>query len=520
MPYFSKKLYNLFVMIWLKDIISILYPELLVLLALILAILLSTSKNKSLIWLTSLILLLSGLVHIVKTQLPLKEPIQILSGMFIADNLSIVFRTLILLISILVILGSVKYSEGFTHKSEFMIVLLSAILGAMFLAGANDLITLFVALETMGLSSILLVGYSKYDLRSNEASLKYLLNSASASAIFLFGLSILYGICGSTHFYEIKYKLLQQSLNGNLNISIISVMIVLIIGGLAFKLGGAPMHMWSPDVYEGAPTPVTAFLSIISKSAGLVISIRILFNLFDFAVNSWQPIIVIISILSMIIGNFVALSEVISKASIKRLMAYSSIAQIGYILSGLALAKPETVSASIFYMIVYSIMNIGAFLCIIGFGNEANSDNISDYAGLAKKRPLLAFAFAICLFNLAGLPVPPAGFIAKFILFKVSFSAGSLGVILGSIGLVTTILSIYYYSFVAKLMIVDEPSEAVLKIDSNPLALGASKELNTAISFALAGIFALVFVSSSILKYSDKTANGLASIEHIISYKK
>lgn len=507
-------------MLWIKDIISILYPELLVLLALILAIILSTTKNKSLIWLSSVILMLSGLVHIIKTQLHLIDPIQILSGAFIADNLSILFRGLILLISILVIFGSIKYSEGFIHKSEFMIALLSAVLGAMFLVGANDLITLFVALETMGLSSIILIGYSKYDKRSNEAAIKYLLNSASASAIFLFGLSILYGLCGSTHFYEIKYKLLQNFINGNLSTSVVVVMIALIIGGLGFKLAGAPLHMWSPDVYEGAPTPVTAFLSTVSKAAALVISIRILFGLFDFAIYTWQPIVIFISVLSMLIGNFVALAEVIQKASIKRLMAYSSIAQIGYMLIGLALGKEETISASIFYMVIYSIMNIGAFLCIIAFGNEANSDSISDYSGLVKKRPLLTFAFAVCLFNLAGLPIPPAGFIAKFILFKSSFEAGSFGIVLGSIGLITTILSIYYYSYVAKTMIVDEPSKAVLEMDTSKITLGKSKELNAAILFALAGIFILSIKSNPILKYSAKTTKGLSSIEQLLSFKK
>ncbi len=507
-------------MMWIKDVVSILYPELLVLLALILSVFLSTSKNKSLIWLTSTILLLSGLVHIIKTQIPLLEPVQVLGGMFIADNLSILFRTLILFSSILLILGSIKYTEGFVHKSEFMIILLSAILGAMLLSGANDMISLFVALETMGLSAIMLVGYSKYDKRSNEASLKYLLNSASASAIFLFGLSLLYGLCGSTHFYEIKFKLLQSFLNGTVNISIISVMLVLIIGGIAFKLGGAPLHMWSPDVYEGAPTPATAFLSTISKAAAFVISIRILFNLFDFAAYSWKPIIIVISILSMLIGNFVALSQAINKASIKRLMAYSSIAQIGYILIGLALCKPETISASIFYMVIYSIMNMGAFLCIMAFGNEANSDNISDYAGLAKKRPLLAFAFAVCLFNLAGLPIPPAGFIAKFLLFKASFDAGNMGIILGSIALATTALSVYYYSYVAKVMIVDEPSQAVSEMDTNKDSLGKSKELNLAIAIAVTSVFLLAIVSNPILKYSAKTAQKLSSLEHIVTYKK
>ena len=199
-------------------------------------------------------------------------------------------------------------------------------------------------------------------------------------------------------------------------------------------------------------------------------------------------------------------------------MAYSSIAQIGYILIGLALASPEGISASIFYLIVYSTMNLGAFLCIIAFGNEANSDLINDYSGLAKKRPLLAFAFCICLFNLAGLPIPPSGFIAKFILFKTSFEAGLIGIILGSIALITTILSIYYYSYIAKLMLVNEPSNVVLEIDKNKESLGKSSELNAAIGIVVCAIFIVSIISNPILKLSSKTAFGISGTSHLIGY--
>ena len=507
-------------MFWLNDIISILYPELLVLLAIILAIFLSTSKFKDIIWITSIMLMLAGIVHILKYQFNLTFPIQILNGAFIADELSNIFRLVTLSTALLIVLGSVKYCEGFTHKSEFMILLLTAVLGIMILVSANDLITLFVALETLGLSSVMLIGYSKYDLRSNEASIKYLLNSASASAIFLFGLSILYGLCGSTQLHEIKYKLFHLANSGNLNQTTVLLILVLIIGGLGFKLASAPFHMWSPDVYEGAPTPVTAFLSVASKAAGFAISIRILFCVFGFAVNIWQPIIIVTSILSMLIGNLVALAQVINKSSIKRLMAYSSIAQAGYILIGLALAKPETISGSIFYIIIYSIMNLCAFLCIIAFGNEADSDLIEDYSGLIQKRPLLVFAFATSLFNLAGLPLPPAGFIAKFILFKASFEAGFMGIVLGTTALLTTIISIYYYLYIAKVMIVNEPSSVVSEMDTNKTSLGKSNELNAAISFALGAMFVISLISNPILLITNKTSQNISNRNQFISYKK
>ena len=506
-------------MFQLNDILSTLYPELMVLIALVIAIFLSNSKLKNFTWFTSIIFLIIASTYLITNQFNKVEQFQILGGMFIADNLSILFRLITLIIAIFIILGSVKYSEGFIHRSEFTIILLGAVLGIMFLVGANDLITLFVALETLGLSSILLAGFAKYDLRSNEAAIKYLLNSAGASAIFLFGLSIIYGLTGSTQFYEIKFQLSQLFNNGNLNESIILVVITLIISGLAFKLAAAPFHMWSPDVYEGAPTPVTAFLSVGSKAAAFAVSIRLLYVLFDFAISAWQPIIIALAILSMVVGNLVALGEVINKASIKRLMAYSSIAQIGYILIGLALAQDATISASIFYLIVYSIMNIGAFLCIIAFGNEANSDSIADYSGLIKAKPLLVFAFAVCLFNLGGLPIPPAGFIAKFILFKASFEAGFIGIVIGSIALITTIISIYYYSYIAKIMIVDKPSKAVEKIGSNLEALGKSGILNTAIALSIAGIFAAFILSYPLLKETNKTALDISNQEVYISAK-
>lgn len=501
----------------IKDIASVIYPEILLFTALLIAILFSTSKLKNYIWLTSSVLMLSGCIYLLQN--PVFKPIEILNGMFISDDLSFVFRFLTLIIALLITLGASRYSDGFVHKGEFMIILISAVIGIMFLAGANDLITIFVALETLSLGSIMLSGYSKYDLRSNESALKYLLNTASASGIFLFGLSIVYGLTGSTQLDDIRHKLIDLNNTNALNQNIVVIALILIIAGLAFKLGSAPMHMWSPDVYEGAPTPATAFLSVASKAGGFAITLRLLLIVFAFSAEAWRPIIIIISALSMLIGNLVALGEVLNNASIKRLMAYSSIAQVGYILMGVALNTHETVSASIFYLIVYSLMNIGAFLCIIAFGNEANSDIISDYSGLAKKKPLLAFAFAICLFNLAGLPIPPAGFIAKFILFKSAFEAGNMGILLGSIALITTILSVFYYLYIAKLMIVDKPSTAVLNIDSNKESLGPSFELNGAILVSITALFVLSIISNPILQHTDKLAKTLSYTSQVITFR-
>lgn len=501
----------------IEQIITTLYPELLVVLALIIAIFLANTPFKHFIWVFSVFLLSYGTIYILINQLNIDT--QILGGMYIADNLSTLFRLITLVTTVLIILGSIKYSEGFIHKSEFLIIMLSATLGIMFLVSANDLITLFVALETLGLSSIMLAGYSKYDTRSNEASLKYLLNSAGATAIFLFGFSLIYGMTGHTQFYAIKVSLLQLSNEGTLNSGFMLVSLILITAGIAFKLASAPLHMWSPDVYEGAPTPVTAFLSVTSKAAAFAIGIRLLIILFDFAAPVWQPLLIALAVFSMILGNMVALGEVLNKASIKRLMAYSSIAQIGYILIGLALGENNTVSASLFYLIIYSIVNLGAFLCIIAFGNEANSDSILSYSGLVQKRPLLALAFAACLFNLGGLPIPPAGFVAKFILLKASFEAGFIGIVLGLIALITTVVSIYYYSYIAKIMIVDSPSEDVISIDSNKYALGKSYVLNSAIAICVIGFFLAFLLSNPLLKATYKTTIAITKSKAAVGYK-
>ena len=502
---------------------SNLYPELLVSIAFFLTIVLISTKLKKLTPYISVFLLFLASFHIVKNQVyTLNKPAMFLKGMFILDNLTFIFKFLLLIVIALIILGSIKYSNNFAHKDEFLVLILGSTIGIMCLISSYDLISLFVALETVSLSSILLAGYSKYDSRSSEASLKYLLNSASASAIFLFGLAILYGITGQTQFNQIKNNLLIQANNETISLAIITLSLILILIGLAFKLAAAPMHMWSPDVYEGSPTPVTAFLAVASKIAGFVITLRLIFLIFDFSQAIWQPIICVIAILSMIIGNFVALGEVIKRASIKRLMAYSSIAQIGYVLIGIAVSTNTSVSASIFYMIAYSIVNLGAFLCIIAFGNESNSDSISDYAGLMNKRPLLALAFAVCLFNLAGLPIPPLGFIAKFILLKSAFESGFIGIVLGMIALITTILSIYYYSYIAKLMIVDSESSTVSNLDSSsglrPQAttLGNSRSLNAAILAIIVVVFIGTFVSHSVLNLADNaTAYTIGDSKHI-----
>lgn len=504
-------------MMLFKDIVPIIYPEILLVVALVIAIILSTTKFKGYIWIPTVSLMAAGCVFLLKNTI--SKPVEILNGAFVFDDLSYLFRILILIVAILITLGSNKYTEGFVHKGEFMVVLIASVIGAMFLASANDLITIFVALETLSLSSILLSGYSKYDSRSNEAALKYLLNSAAASAIFLFGLSIIYGLSGSTQLDEIKYKLIQLNNAGGLNQNILAIGLILIIGGLAFKLASAPIHMWSPDVYEGSPTPATAFLSVASKAGSFAITLRLLLIAFGFSFNLWQPLIIIISVLSMLVGNFVALGEVINKTSIKRLMAYSSIAQVGYLLIGVALNTHEAISASIFYIVIYSIMNLGAFLCIIAFGNESNSDSIPDYSGLAKKRPLLAFAFCICLFNLAGLPIPPAGFIAKFILFKSAFSAGNIGIFLGTIALITTILSVFYYLYIVKLMVIDKPSEVVLNMDSNKDSIGKSMELNTAILVSVAAVIVLSVICSPILQRTSTIAKTINYTKQVISHK-
>ena len=372
-------------------------------------------------------------------------------GEFEGDALSIAFRGVIALSATVTILMSIRYvQQAGTSLAEFIAILLSATLGGMFLSGANELVTIFISLETLSISSYLLTGYMKRDPRSNEAALKYLLIGASSSAVFLYGVSLLYGLSGGeTNLNAIAQGMVTLESGQSLGILIA---LVFAIAGIAFKISAVPFHQWTPDVYEGSPTPVVAFLSVGSKAAGFAMAIRLMTTAFPLVTEQWHFVFTALAILSLVLGNVVALTQ----TSMKRLLAYSSIAQAGFVMIGLIAGTDAGYASMIFYLLVYLFMNLGGFTCVILFTLRTGTDQISEYAGLYQKDPLLTLGLSICLLSLGGIP-PLAGFFGKIYLFWAGWQAGLYGLVL--LGLVASVVSIYYYIRVVKMMVVKEPQE-------------------------------------------------------------
>nr|YP_009975215.1 NADH-plastoquinone oxidoreductase subunit 2 [Drypetes diopa]QNK04557.1 NADH-plastoquinone oxidoreductase subunit 2 [Drypetes diopa] len=454
---------------------SFIFPECILIFGLILLLMIdSTSDQKDITWLyfissTSLVMSITALLLRWR-----EEPMISFSGNFQTNNFNEIFQFLILLCSTLCIPLSVEYIECTEMAiTEFLLFVLTATLGGMFLCGANDLITIFVAPECFSLCSYLLSGYTKKDVRSNEATMKYLLMGGASSSILIHGFSWLYGSSGG----EIE---LQEIVNGLINTQMynspgISIALIFITVGIGFKLSPAPSHQWTPDVYEGSPTPVVAFLSVTSKVAASASATRIFDIPFYFSSNEWHLLLEILAILSMIVGNLIAITQ----TSMKRMLAYSSIGQIGYVIIGIIVGDSNGGYASmITYMLFYISMNLGTFACIVLFGLRTGTDNIRDYAGLYTKDPFLALSLALCLLSLGGIP-PLAGFFGKLHLFWCGWQAGLYFLV--SIGLLTSVLSIYYYLKIIKLLMTGRNQEITPHVRNyrrSPLRSNNSIELS------------------------------------------
>nr|YP_009721554.1 NADH-plastoquinone oxidoreductase subunit 2 [Hylomecon japonica]YP_009721569.1 NADH-plastoquinone oxidoreductase subunit 2 [Hylomecon japonica]YP_010894612.1 NADH-plastoquinone oxidoreductase subunit 2 [Dicranostigma lactucoides]YP_010894626.1 NADH-plastoquinone oxidoreductase subunit 2 [Dicranostigma lactucoides]WRO36664.1 NADH-plastoquinone oxidoreductase subunit 2 [Hylomecon japonica var. dissecta]QGN05811.1 NADH-plastoquinone oxidoreductase subunit 2 [Hylomecon japonica]QGN05826.1 NADH len=454
---------------------SFIFPECILIFGLILLLMIdSTSDQKDIPWLyfissTSLVMSITALLFRWR-----EEPMISFSGNFQTNNFNEIFQFLILLCSTLCIPLSVEYIECTEMAiTEFLLFVLTATLGGMFLCGANDLITIFVAPECFSLCSYLLSGYTKRDVRSNEATTKYLLMGGASSSILVHGFSWLYGSSGG----EIE---LQEIVNGLINTQMynspgISIALIFITVGIGFKLSPAPSHQWTPDVYEGSPTPVVAFLSVTSKVAASASATRIFDIPFYFSSNEWHLLLEILAILSMILGNLIAITQ----TSMKRMLAYSSVGQIGYVIIGIIVGDSNDGYASmITYMLFYISMNLGTFACIVSFGLRTGTDNIRDYAGLYTKDPFLALSLALCLLSLGGLP-PLAGFFGKLHLFWCGWQAGLYFLV--SIGLLTSVVSIYYYLKIIKLLMTGRNQEITPHVRNyrrSPLRSNNSIELS------------------------------------------
>ena len=443
------------------------------------------------------------------------DPIAFL-GAFSGDALSVVFRGIIAISAAITVLMSIRYVEqSGTPLTEFLIILLTAAIGGMFLSGAAELVMIFVALETLSISSYLLTGYMKRDPRSNEAALKYLLIGAASSAIFLYGSSLLYGLSGG----ETQLSAIAAHIVGGEEPIGLIIALVFIIAGIAFKIAAVPFHQWTPDVYEGSPTPVVAFLSVGSKAAGFALAIRLLVTAFPAVSDQWHLGLAALAVLSMVLGNVVALAQ----TSMKRMLAYSSIGQAGFVMIGLVIGTDAGYSSMLFYLLIYLFMNLGGFTCVILFSLRTGTDEIVEYSGLYQKDPLLTLTLSICLLSLGGIP-PLAGFFGKIYLFWAGWQAGAYGLVL--IGLLTSVVSIYYYIRVVKMMVVKEPHEMSDSVKNYPdirWNLPGMRPIQVAVVFtlvttSLAGIlsnplFTLVNTSVSRTTILQASAIPVASIE-------
>ncbi|WP_017295290.1 NAD(P)H-quinone oxidoreductase subunit N [Geminocystis herdmanii] len=423
-------------------------------------------------------------------------------GSFTADNLSIVFRGIVALSTTITILLSIAYIENTgTSLAEFIGIMLTATLGGMFLCGASELVMIFVSLEMLSISSYLMTGYMKRDPRSNEAALKYLLIGAASSAIFLYGSSLLYGLSGGMTNINTITATLQAGVG--LESLGLAIALVFMVAGIAFKISAVPFHQWTPDVYEGSPTPVVAFLSVGSKAAGFAIAIRLLVTAFAPVTEQWHFIFTALAILSMVLGNVVALAQ----TSMKRMLAYSSIGQAGFVMIGLVAGTQAGYASMIFYLFIYLFMNLGAFACIILFSLKTGTDKISDYAGLYQKDPLLTLGLSLCLLSLGGIP-PLAGFFGKIYIFWAGWQAGLYSLVL--VALVTSVISIYYYIRVVKMMVVKEPhemSEVVKKYPPSRWNLRGMRPIQVALVFLIIATSLLGILSNPVVTIANKSVS-------------
>ena len=421
-------------------------PELFLSIAIMFLLMLGVFIKKS-FKLVNLLTILSLLFAIVLILNQPNEIVKIFNESYIIDQLSIFMKVLTLLFCFFVLLSSKDYIKSNNiDKIEYPVIILASTLGMILMISSYDLIIFYLGLELQSLCLYILASFKRDDERSTEAGLKYFVLSALASGLLLYGCSLIYGFTGSTNFEIISENLDEANTGAVFGI-------VFIIVGLAFKVSAVPFHMWTPDVYEGSPTSVTSFFALVPKIAAISVFIRFMYVPFVNVISQWQTIIIFLSIASMILGAVAAIGQ----SNIKRLMAYSSIGHMGYALAGLATGTNSGIQSTIIYLTIYLVMNLGAFGCIFMMKREnVFYENINDLSGLSKNHPMIALSFLIILFSLAGIP-PLAGFFAKFYVFMAVIEVKMYT--LAIIGLVTTVVSAFYYLRVIKVIYFDKPKK-------------------------------------------------------------
>jgi len=434
------------------------------------------------------------------------EPSQTICNDTLAvDNFALFFKLLFLGIAALVILASVDYASKLERfRGEYHALILLSALGMMLMATAAELITIYVALELASISLYVLTGFLK-DRKSSESSMKYLLLGATASAVLLYGMALIFGTTGTTQLGEIAQQVQTLGIQGVIDSPALILGIVLLIAGFGFKIAAVPFQMWVPDVYEGAPTPITAYLSVASKAAGFAVILRIFstaFGLPNWLSLDWGIVFAVLAAIGMTVGNTSALPQ----TNIKRMFGYSSIAQAGYLMVGLAAmgvaSAGETIGQStiLFFLLSYAVANMGAFIAIIAITNKIDSDLIQDFSGIAKRSPLLALALTVCLVSLIGMP-PAAGFMAKFYIFNGAVQNGLLWLVI--IAVLNSVISAFYYLRVVKVMWLGEPASTE-KVPS-------SGALRLALTLTSLGVIALFIFADPIIKAAESAAKMFGS---------
>ncbi len=375
--------------------------------------------------------------------------IEAFDGAFVVDGLARVMKALVLFASGLAIIMSVHFMKWERmERFEYPLLIVLATLGMMAMISAGGLISLYLGLELQSLSLYVLAAMNRESVRSTEAGLKYFVLGALSSGLILYGASLAYGFAGTVTFAGIT-----EALKAEFSIGLV-VGLVFVLAGLAFKISAVPFHMWTPDVYEGAPTPVTAFFAAAPKLAAMAVFIRLLYEGFPGASDAWRQVLVFMSIASMALGAFAGIAQ----TNIKRLMAYSSIGHMGFALIGLAAGGPEGLRGAVLYLIIYLVMTAGVFAAIIAMRRDGRGlELIEDFSGLARTSRGLAFAIAMLMFSLAGIP-PLAGFFAKYFVLLSAVKAGMWP--LAVIGVLSSVVSAVYYLYIVKVMYFDEPKEA------------------------------------------------------------
>jgi len=429
----------------------------------------------------------------------------IFNDMLAVDNFALFFKLIFLGIAILVILASVDYVSRFARfRGEYYALVLLATLGMMLMAATTELIAVYIALELTSISLYILVGFLK-DRKSTESSMKYLLLGGVASALLLYGMALIFGFTGKTQLGEIAQVIQAVSPQTLMSSPALLLGLVLLIAGFGFKIAAVPFHMWVPDVYEGAPTPITAYLSVGSKAAGFAILLRVFYSAFalpGWLSQDWGLIFAVLSAIGMTVGNVVAISQ----TNIKRMLGYSSVAQAGYLMVGLAavgLASATDIAGRngvLFFLAAYALTNMGAFIAIIAISNKLNSDQIEDFSGMGKRAPVLALGLTLCLISLVGMP-PAAGFMAKFYIFSAAIQQNLLWLVI--IAVLNSVISAYYYLRVVKVMWFGQPVSEE-KVPS-------SVALRVALALSCIGVLLLGIIPGYLMKVVELAAKMFVS---------